>query len=216
VLVLAWILSVWMAISAWKTGVFRSADPPPRHARHALVLDGQGPTGCRAWEGLRLLREKRTDTLVLSGTEVGGGVFYSMVWSRMLPLDSVERTRTLEMRSGSTSTQDEARLADSLFHALGDDTVMVVTSAYHAWRTASVFRRVARSGCVFVVVPAPDPDWDKGWRDREGRKMLVMEWTKRFYWLVWENWRPVHGPLPWVVFGRGADLGRLPDPAWIR
>lgn len=207
---------LWTAISAWKAGAFRPPDPLPGHVRHALVLDGQGPAGSRAEKGLDLLRRHLADTLVLSGTDVGGGVVYSMIWARMLPLDSLDRTRTVELRSGSSSTQDEARLADSLFHRMGDDTVMVVTSSFHAWRTASVFRRIARSGTVFVVVPSPDPVWDKGWMDREGRKMHLMEWTKRLYWTLWERWSPVQGPLPWHAFARGAELGRLPEPAWIR
>lgn len=206
----------WTGFSAWKAGAFRSPDPMPKHVRHVFVLDGQGPTGCRTLKGLQLVREHRADTLVISGTEAGGGVVYSMIWSRMLPLDSSERTRTIELRSGSLSTQDEARLADSLFHLMGDDTVMVVTSAYHAWRAASVFREVTGSGTVFVVVPSPDPIWDKGWSDREGQKMRVMEWTKRLYWTVWERWRPVRGPVTWSVFARGSDLGRLPEPAWTR
>jgi len=209
-------LIVWTGFSVFEAGAFRAPDALPSHVRHVLVLDGQGPTGNRALEGLRLLRDRRADTLVLSGTEVGGGIVYSMIWSRMLPLDSSDRTRTLELRSGSSSTQDEARLADSLFHALGDDTVMVVTSAFHAWRAGSVFRRVGRSGTVFVVVPAPDPIWDKGWRDREGLKMRLMEWTKRLHWTVYEQWRPIHGSRPWHLFARGADLGRFPEPAWTR
>jgi len=206
---------LWSAISAFRAGAFRHPDPPLRHARYGMVLDGQGPSGSRAMEGLRLLREGRIDTLVLSGTGIGGGFVYSMLWVRMLPLSGAERGRTLELRSNCTSTRDEASLADSVFRSLGiGDTVVVITSGYHAWRAGSIFRRVARSGTVFRVHTADDPVWEKGWSDREGRKMRFLEWTKRIVWVLWEQWRPASGDPPWHAFVRGPGLGELPPPAW--
>ena len=189
-------------------------DPLPNHVRYVMVLDGQGPSGSRALEGLRLVREGNADTLVLSGTEIGGGYAYSMLWVRMLPLSGAERQRTLELRSGCTSTRDEARLAGSVFSRLGQDTVMVVTSAYHAWRAASIFHRSAKSGVVFWIHAAPDPTWESGWSTREGQKMRFLEWTKRVVWTLWEQWLPVRGDPPWHAFIRSPALGDFPPPAW--
>jgi hypothetical protein len=154
------------------------------------------------------------DTLVLSGTGIGGGYVYSMLWVRMLPLSGTERQRTLELRSGSTSTRDEARLADSVFSRLGADTVLVVTNAYHAWRASSIFRSCARSGVVFRTHAVLEPDWEKGWSDREGLKMRFLEWTKRIVWTLWEQWLPARGDPPWSAFVRGPALGEFPPPAW--
>ncbi|HXP90435.1 MAG TPA: ElyC/SanA/YdcF family protein [Fibrobacteria bacterium] len=210
---LALAVVVWTGISALRAGVFRGPDPMPGHVRHAMVLDGQGPSGERAMEGLRMLREGRTDTLVLSGVEIGGGFFYSMLWVRMLPLSGAERDRVVELRSSCTSTQDEARLAASVF--TGDDTVLVVTSAFHAWRAASIFRGRAGSGTVFRVHAVGDGVWDRGWSDREARKMRFLEWTKRIFWVLWEQWLPVRGDPAWHEFVRGHELGRFPPPAWI-
>jgi hypothetical protein len=205
---------LWCVVSAVRAGIFERSSPLPSHARYTFVLDGQGPSGSRSFEGLRLLREGKTDTLVLSGTEIGGGFVFSMLWVRMLPLSGPERQRTLELRSACTSTQDEARMADSAFSGLGADTVVVVTSAYHAWRANSIFNRVARSTVVFRVHEAVDPGWDRGWSDRESRKMRLMEWTKRIVWVLWEQWFPKSGPLPPHVFVRGAGLGEVPPPSW--
>jgi len=204
---------LWTVVSASRAGVFRGPDPLPGHVRHAMVLDGQGPSGERASEGLRLLRGGRTDTLVLSGVAIGGGFFYSMLWVRMLPLSGAERDRVVELRSVCTSTQDEARLAASVFS--GDDTVLVVTSAFHAWRAASIFRRRAGSGTVFRVHAVGDEVWDRGWSDREGRKMRFLEWTKRAVWVLWEQWLPAGGEPAWHQFVGGAALGRFPPSAWI-
>ena len=204
---------LWAGLSASRAGLFRGPDPLPGHVRHAMVLDGQGPSGSRALEGLRLLREGRTDTLVLSGVEIGGGFFYSMLWARMLPLTHAERGRVLELRSACTSTQDEARVAAAAFS--GDDTVLVVTSAFHAWRAASIFRRRAASGTVFRVHAAADEVWDRGWSDRESRKMRFLEWTKRAVWVLWEQWLPVRGEPARHEFVGGEALGGMPAPSWI-
>jgi len=65
-----------------------------------------------------------------------------------------------------------------------------------------------------VVVPAMDPDWAQGMSAREGRKMRLSEWTKRAYWTLVEQWRPVGGELPWSVMARGPEVGALPPPSW--
>jgi hypothetical protein len=211
--ILALTALLWAGLSASRAGVFREPDPLPGHVRHAMVLDGQGPSGSRSLEGLRLLREGWTDTLVLSGVEIGGGFFYSMLWVRMLPLSRAERERVVELRSDCTSTQDEARVAASVFS--GDDTVLVVTSAFHAWRAASIFRRRAGSGTVFRVHATGDEVWDRGWSDREGRKMRFLEWNKRVVWVLWEQWLPARGEPAWHESVRGAMLGQIPASAWI-
>lgn len=206
--------AAWTGLSCWRAGVLRPSDPLPRHVRHAMVLDGQGASGSRASEGLRLLREGSIDTLVLSGVQLGGGLVYSMIWARMLPLSPSERSRVLELRSQCHSTQDEATLADSVFHALGDDTVVVITSDYHVWRAASIFRRRSRSGTVFVLHGADDPYWDLGWSNRESRKMRFLEWTKRLVWVLGEQWMSAPREFPTPEFARGQEVGRIPPPAW--
>ena len=206
--------AAWCAVSAFRAGVLRDATPLPRHAKYAVVLDGQGSSGSRANRGLELLRQGRVDTLVLSGVPVGGGVFYSMIWARMLPLDSAERGRVLEMRSGSSGTRDEARLIDSIFGSSREDTVVVVSSAYHVWRTASILRRVAKGKAAFAVAGAEDPVWNRGLRDREGQKMRLQEWTKRLHWTLYEQWTEPRSPLPWAGIARGAELGLVPPSAW--
>jgi hypothetical protein len=210
----AGVVLVWTGVSCLRAGVFHPPDRLPRHARHAMVLDGQGPSGSRAFEGLDLLRRGTVDTLVLSGVRIGGGFVYSMIWSRMLPLTGSERTRVQELRSDCSSTQDEAMLSDSIFHALGEDTVVVVTSRYHAWRASSIFRLRARFGTVFAIHAAVDPSWDKGWSDREASKMRFLEWTKRLAWVLVEQWMPHQGRSTWCEVVRGERLGQVPAPAW--
>lgn len=205
-------LALWAAISLWRAGFASPATPAK--ARYALVMDGQGPNGARVPYGLALLRAGIVDTLVVSGSQAGSDVHYSTLWVRELDLTEAERGRVLELRSNSTSTQDEARLADSLFAALGADSVIVVTSDYHAWRTASVFRAVARHKTVFSVSPAADPFWAMGWANRECAKMHVQEWAKRISWALVERWTVRGGWIPASRLVRGGEMGLFPPPRW--
>lgn len=206
------VLILWAGVSLWRAGTCFAARPSK--ARYALVMDGQGPNGIRVPFGLALLRGGIVDTLVVSGSQAGSDVHYSTLWVRELELTEAERGRVLELRSNSTSTQDEARLADSLFSSVGADSVIVVTSDYHAWRTASVFRAVAHHRTVFSLSPAPDPYWAMGWADREGAKMHVQEWAKRISWVLIERWTIRAGRIPVSRLVRGEEMGRFPPPRW--
>jgi len=198
--------------SASAPGAFRD---PPRHARYAFVLDGQSAAGERVAEGYRLLREKRIDTLIVSGVYVGGGIYFSMVWVRMLALEPGERGRVLEMRSGCSSTMDEAKMMHAFFRERRIDTAVVVTSGFHLWRAASIFEKVSRGDMVWAFQAAPDSRWDAGWTDREGFKARIMEWTKRVTWVLFEQWKGVDsGLLKNHSLHGGAELGTFPAPSW--
>ncbi|MBK9577352.1 MAG: YdcF family protein [Fibrobacterota bacterium] len=206
------VLGLWALVSLWHAG-FRSA-PTPSKARYAFVMDGQGPSGVRVPHALVMLRAGVVDSVVVSGSPVGSDVHYSTVWVRELELSASERGRILELRSRSRSTQDEARLADSVFAALGADSVIVVTSDYHAWRTASTYRTVARGKTVFSFEAAADPFWAMGWFDRGGAKMRAEEWAKRITWTLVECWLVGAQPLPVNRLVRGEEVGTFQPPKW--
>jgi hypothetical protein len=177
-------------------------------------MDGQGPSGVRVPHALAMMREGLVDTVVVSGSQVGSDAHYSTVWVRELDLTEAERGRILELRSKSRSTQDEARLADSVFAALGADSVIVVTSDFHAWRTASTYRTVTRGRTVFSFEAAADPFWAMGWLDRGGAKMRAEEWAKRITWTLVECWLAGAQPLPVNRLVRGEEVGTFPPPKW--
>ncbi len=209
-------VAAWCAVSWWR------ADPPslgrelPARLRWGFVLDGQSPDGNRVAEGLRLLRAGRIDTLVVSGVPIAGGVFTSMVWVRQAPLDSIDRGKILEMRSECSSTMDEARMMDDFFRRRGIDSALVVTSDFHVWRAASIFEKVSAGGVAWFFQGAPDSRWNGSAGARERFKSRLMEWTKRASWTLWERWKPIAPREPIRPHGLagGAELGRLPAPAW--
>ncbi|HNY29676.1 MAG TPA: YdcF family protein [Fibrobacteria bacterium] len=203
-------MGAWTLASLWRVGL--RIEGPPAKVRYAFVLDGQGPNGVRVRHALELLHSGRVDTVVVSGSPVGIDVHYSTVWIHDLELDSAERSRIVELRSRSMSTQDEARLADSVFAALGQDSVVVVTSDFHAWRAASVFRTVTRGRVAYGWSPATDPFWAMGLFDRGAAKMRAEEWTKRLTWTLVESWLARKDPVPVAKMVRGSEVGRFPPP----
>lgn len=84
-----------------------------------------------------------------------------------------------------TSTAAEVRGIGDYLRANGISRIILVTSNYHTHRAARAFRE-ANPGIFVRVVPAPDPSFSPSgwWKDREGRKTFLLEWTKTVaYWI---------------------------------
>lgn len=209
-------LVAFTAVGWWHATATETDTPLPARLRYGFVLDGQSPDGFRVREGHELLRKGVIDTLIVSGVPVGGGVHYSTIWVRMLPLDAAEKTCVVEMRSTCSSTWDEARMLEAFFEERKVDSAVVVTSGFHVWRAASIFAKVSQGRRKWFFQAAPDSRWDGGWTDREGLKARFYEGSKRITWVLFEQWKPVSrtAPVPGYSIARGEDLGRMPAPAW--
>jgi len=81
--------------------------------------------------------------------------------------------------SPARSTEEEARYIIRELHRQGVHRFILVTSDYHTRRSARVYRKAAPE-LPFCVVAAPDPDFTAGgwWHNREGRKIVFLEWCK--------------------------------------
>jgi len=157
------------------------------HARWALVLDGWVPDGERALRGYALARAGQADSVLLSGSKVGPGVWASTFQFRALGLPKELSGRFGELRHGAHSTIEEAQAATLFFRARRVDTVLLVTSDYHTDRAASVFHRVSGGKPLFLVTPAIEERFAHGW-DRERLKTWLLESTKRLEWFSVEKW----------------------------
>jgi hypothetical protein len=209
-------LVAYIGFCLWHACTPGARDPLPKHVRYGFVLDGQSPDGLRVGKGYELLHQGIIDTLLVSGVEIGGGVHFSTIWVRMLPLVGKERERVLEVRSTCSSTLDEARMMDLYFGERKVDSAIVVTSDFHVWRAASIFAKASQGRRRWFFQGAPDSRWDGGWSDREGLKARFFEGAKRITWVLFEQWK---GAPPTVSVHsnsivRGEELGRLPAPAW--
>ena len=62
---------------------------------------------------------------------------------------------------------------------LGAHSFLLVTSEYHTRRAGNIFRKVT-GDLDMRVIAAPDEYFspDSWWRNREGQKIVYMEWSK--------------------------------------
>ena len=79
----------------------------------------------------------------------------------------------------SHSTREEARKWVPVFRRLGIKTLDLVTSDFHTRRAGRAFRNAAPDIRIRTVC-AGNTLFETGqwWKQREGRKMILLEWTK--------------------------------------
>jgi uncharacterized SAM-binding protein YcdF (DUF218 family) len=77
------------------------------------------------------------------------------------------------------STQEEAERVIPELRRLGARSFLLVTSEYHTRRAEKIFRKLAPE-IEMRVIAAPDEYFrpDSWWRNREGRKIVYIEWSK--------------------------------------
>jgi len=85
--------------------------------------------------------------------------------------------------NSSRSTRDESVLFLKLLRARGVHSFLLITSNYHTARAGRIFRatiRAAGDEITLRTVAAPNRYFDEKnwWHDREGLKMVFMEWSK--------------------------------------
>ena len=88
--------------------------------------------------------------------------------------------RAVWLPPGVDSTATEVQyVANNVFQKGHVRTVLLVTSNYHTRRAAHLLRSVAPWLNV-IAVGAPDPFFspDSWWKNRNGKKTFLLEWTK--------------------------------------
>ena len=87
--------------------------------------------------------------------------------------------RPLFLPKNVDSTRTEAKYVGGLLRRAGVKKILLVTSSYHTRRSAR-FMRQANPWLQVIAVAAPDPFFtpDGWWKNRNGKKTFVLEWTK--------------------------------------
>jgi uncharacterized SAM-binding protein YcdF (DUF218 family) len=158
-------------------GSYLVHDEPPRHADVIFVLAGDA-FGGRILKGAELVRQGYAPKAIVSGP-----VIYS-VHECELAIALAERagypaSYFVHFEHGAHSTVEEARDAAPLLRSMGVKQVLLVTSDFHTRRAGKIFR-AAMPDVDFDVVGSPDAYFTPlgWWKDREGRKIFLIEWMK--------------------------------------
>jgi uncharacterized SAM-binding protein YcdF (DUF218 family) len=187
-----WTLWAWFALALaltvggvclWRSGRWLVHDDAFDHAKWAVVLAGESRDCERTDAALRLFRNGRIDTLVLSGVRVYRDRYQSEFMADYAIQQGVPRDRVFEFRQDAYSTQEEARMLVRQFRLQNLDSVLIITTSYHTARTRRIFRKLAQGYPAILVAAAEYQLYDPGawWSNRESRKLWFNEWVKTFF-----------------------------------
>jgi uncharacterized SAM-binding protein YcdF (DUF218 family) len=159
-------------------GGYLVREQPPEKADVAIVLGGDG-SGRRILAAAELEREGYVPLVLVSGP---GGAYGYHECDLAIPFAvkaGYPESYFRHMEHDGHSTRDEAHVAAPILRQLRVHTALLVTSDFHTRRAGAVFRD-ATPDISYVVVGTPDEYFSASgwWRDREGRKITLLEWTK--------------------------------------
>jgi uncharacterized SAM-binding protein YcdF (DUF218 family) len=151
---------------------------PPQKADIAVVLAGD-PFGNRIITGAELAQQGYVPKVLVSGPDGAYGYHECDLAIAFAVKRGYPESFFLHLEHEGRSTEDEAHLVVPELRRLGAKRVLLVTSDFHTRRAAGTFRAVAPD-LTFIPVAAPDRDFRPNgwWRNREGRKVFLLEWMK--------------------------------------
>jgi len=187
-----------LAVLASPIARFLIVPAEPLRADVVVVLSGSSVYEERVRHGIRVLREGRAQSMVLTNDGLRGR------WSRrrQTNLTSTERAKDAVLDAGIPeqrlvilpsrvrSTYDEAVTVRAFAEKSGIRNVLVVTSPYHSRRALWVFRRVLEPAGVQVGIESPlageqSPQPGTWWLSRAGWHNVALEYPKLvYYWIM--------------------------------
>jgi uncharacterized SAM-binding protein YcdF (DUF218 family) len=164
---------VWLPFA----GAVLEKSGPPHKADIAVVLAGD-VWGDRVLEGAELARAGYVPKVLVSGPSL-----YDTYECDLAIQFAVKHgyPESIFVRSlnPTTSTRAEAAAIVPVLRRMGVRSFILVTSDYHTRRAGRLFHAAAPDLEMYVVA-APDAQFRLGqwWKDREGRKTVLLEWSK--------------------------------------
>lgn len=151
---------------------------PPQQADVVFVLAGDF-AGNRVLKAAELVRQGYAPKALVSGPAGLYGRYESDLAISFAESAGFPASYFLAFPNRAKSTREEAAVAAKQLRALGAHRVLLVTNNYHTRRAGLVFRQEAPD-LAFIMVEAPDEYFsvDGWWRNREGRKIFLIEWLK--------------------------------------
>lgn len=159
-------------------GNFLIQGGPPQKADIIVVLAGDG-WGHRILKAGELINEGYASKALISGPD---GFYGDYECDRAIPFAvraGDPEAEFLHFEHHARSTLEEAVVVAKKLREMGVKRIILVTSNYHTRRAGGIFRRAAPDLQIFVVA-APDEYFkpDSWWKNREGSKTFLLEWTK--------------------------------------
>lgn len=159
-------------------GGFLVREEMPARAEAVVVLAGDD-SGNRILKAAELVKQGYAPRVFVSGPSGHYGTSEDILAIDFAVKHGYPREWFIGVPNGTRSTRDEA---DAMLPALRARSIrgfILVTSDYHTRRAGMIFREKA-ADMLMRVVAAPDVYFrpDGWWREREGRKVFLLEATK--------------------------------------
>ncbi len=166
----------WLSWLGW----YLVEQQPPFRADMVLVLGGD-LRGTRILTAAKLAREGYAPRVLVSGSGPIYGQHESDLAVAWAVANGYDGNLFIKLKFPAQSTTDEAEMVVRELRRLQVKKFILVTSSFHTRRAAHIFRRVAPD-LPFRTIASPDPDFtpDGWWKNREGQKVFIGEWTKTF------------------------------------
>ena len=163
----------------WLTwlGEFIVYSEPPARTDLIVVLGGDA-SGNRLLKAAELCMQGYAKHVLVSGPYSG-----AVPESEGSIPDALEKGYPWELFISyphyATSTIEEAFALSNEFERLGVRRILVVTSNFHSRRASLVFRALLPDFQFrFIAVPETSFSPDSWWKSRDGRRIVVSEWSK--------------------------------------
>ena len=166
----------WMAA----LGGFLVHAGPPAPAEMIVVLAGDFH-GNRILTAAKLIRQGIAPLALISGPADYYGLYESDLAIPFAVRHGYPASYFVALPNESRSTVSEAEAVLAELRRLNIHKIDIVTSNFHTRRSASIYRARAHDLEIHVV-SAPDQYFtpDGWWKNRDARKIFVVEWLKTF------------------------------------
>lgn len=143
-----------------------------------VVLAGDG-FGNRILKAGELIKEGYAPHALISGPDGSYGNYECDLAIPFAVRAGFPESYFIPLQHHARSTGEEAQAVVAKLREMGVKRMILVTSSYHTRRSGKIFHRAAPDLDIRVVC-SPDKFFkpDSWWRDREARKIFLLEWTK--------------------------------------
>ncbi len=194
---------ILLAIVLSRAGIYLQRSDSLQQADAIVVL--MGSSGDRALHAFELLEAGWARQIILSGTHTSARELFAQrnihipnnadIVRQLLNELGVANTLITTIAGSVQSTTEEAQLLRSFLETIEPlDTLLLVTSSYHTRRVGITYRHVLNkldAPPVLITSASPYTEFQarRWWRCRQSAKHVVMEYSRLFYFWMWERWR---------------------------
>ena len=182
------LLFIGCYITFWAAGGILIIADPLEKADAVAALSGGNID--RVEYAAELMHEKYASLLIL--TETGENVpelgrsYTTLLRTEAIRL-GVPNTAILFTKEPASSTYEEAIAIEQLMHENNIKSIIVVTDAYHSFRTKLIFREVFKGSDKHAIVRPVSGQWYQSktwWLNPRGWQATINEYTKLFAYML--------------------------------